>query len=278
MPNITGARQYVEVPAPAPRRGGLFAVANVIDVDEPHVFLGAEYETDACTPAGLWNGNCGTGFPATPCNPDGSPMVKDFHGTSLVVGDPFTVYDGIDCELPGAPADHYESRVRAGLALKEQKAVERWVETLIVDMAVDLAPGNGALPGEAIGLLEGWLAENYEGAGLIHMSRVAAVWGCHHQVIGAGLDGTLATCQGTPVANGAGYVDADNYAAATGQITLLRGPVMVRSAPSMNVGLECVPPRVIAERTYVPLIECGAAKVKVAKPFESAMPTIPAEA
>jgi hypothetical protein len=276
MPNITGARRYVEVPAPEPRRGGLFPVARVIDSTDPHDLLGAEYQTDACSPASLWDGNCGTGFPTTPCNPTGDPQVKDFHGLSLVVGDPITVYDGIDCEWVGAPADHYESRVRAGLALKEQKAIEKHIETLIAAMATDITTGAPVSPGEAIGLLEEWLSENYEGAGLIHMSRKSATWACGGDWVGVGLDGTLSTCQGTPVANGAGYSPTDDYIAATGQITLLRGPVMVNSVPGMNVGVECVPPRVVAERTYVPLIECGAALVKVTKPFAALAAPIPA--
>jgi hypothetical protein len=45
VPTITGARQYVEVPAPEPKTGGVLATVRVIDASDPHVLLGAEYQT-----------------------------------------------------------------------------------------------------------------------------------------------------------------------------------------------------------------------------------------
>jgi hypothetical protein len=259
VPNITGARNYVEVAAPAPKVGGLFAVANVIDSTDPHDLLGAEYQTDACTPAEHWSaGNCGYGYPATPCNP--TPAVaatlKDFHGLTLVTGDPFTIYDGIDCELLGGPSDYYRGRVEASLRLKEQKAAEQHVAGLLLASTNSLSAGDIV---EAVAEAEAWLADNYAGQGVIHMNRKSATLACAAQVVGAGLDGRLATCQGTPVANGAGYGSLVGKVVASGQVTLLRGPITVTNAPGMNVGVECSPPRALAERTYVPLIECGAA-------------------
>jgi hypothetical protein len=102
VPNIAGARRYIEVPAPAPKVGGLFAVARVIDTTDPHDLLGAEYQTDSCLPAQHWSaGNCGYGYPESLCNPDPDPVatLKTLRGIgTLVTGDPFTVYDGIECE------------------------------------------------------------------------------------------------------------------------------------------------------------------------------------
>lgn len=263
MPNITGARNWVEVPAPAPKVGGLFAVANVIDSADPHDLLGAEYQTDACGFAEHWSaGNCGYGYPATACNPNPDPAatLKDFHGLTLVTGDPFTVYDGIDCELVGAPDDHYKGRVEASLRLKEQKAAEQHVAGLLLattttESAADIVA--------AVAEAEAWLADNYAGIGVIHMSRRAATLACAADVVSPGIDGRLATCQGTPVANGAGYGALDGVVIASGQVTLIRGPITTASAPGMNSGEECAPPRALAERTYVPLIECGAIKVTV---------------
>jgi hypothetical protein len=269
MPNITGARSYVEVPAPAPKVGGLYAVARVIDSADPHDLLGAEYETDACTPAQHWSaGNCGYGYPATPCNPTPNPAAtnKTFHGTTLVTGDPFTVYDGIDCNLMGAPADHYEGRVRDGLALKEPKQVEAHVAGLL--LALDATSTAATSIADAVAQAEGWLAANYEGQGVIHMSRVTAALACAADVVAVGIDGTLATCQGTPIANGAGYgsVLAVGAVIASGQVTIIRGPVDVRSTPGQNVGAACEPPRALAERTFVPLIECGASRYTYTAP------------
>lgn len=264
MPNITGARNYVEVAAPAPKVGGLFTAATVIDSTDPHDLLGAEYQTDACTFAEHWSaGNCGYGFPPTPCNPtpNRGPTLKEFRGLDLVTGDPFTIYDGIDCELVGAPSDHYRGRVEASLRLKEQKAAEEHVAGLLLALATTESAADVV---EAIAEAEAWLAENYAGLGVIHMDRrTAALAG---DALEVGLDGRLSTRQGTPIANGAGYKALGGAVVASGQVTLLRGPITATTAPGMNVGTECTPPRVLAERTYVPLIECGAIKVTVTTP------------
>ena len=249
MPNITGARRYVEVPAPAPKVGGLFPVARVIDSTDPHDLLGAEYQTDACTAAEHWSaGNCGYGYPETACNPNPNPVatLKDFHGLSLVTGDPFTVYDGIDCNLVGAPDDHYLSRVEASLRLKEQVAVEKHIGALLA-ATTSTASTDGIV--DAIAMAEQWLDQNYAGLGVIHMSRYLAVAACAVQIIAPGIDGTLSTCQGTPIANGAGYAALTSTIIASGQVTLLRGPVEARVAPGMVNGTACEPPRALAERT-----------------------------
>ncbi len=259
MPNITGARAYVEVPAPQPRLGGLFPVARVLSVSG-HELLGAEYQTDACTPAEHWSaGNCGYGFPATPCNPGGTPTLKSFHGLTDVQGDPFTIYDGIDCNLLGH-SEGFGSRVTAALTLKEAKAVETHVLTLL--QAASGAPVTSGDGVAQIAAAEEWLASEYEGQGVIHMSRGLAAVACAAQVIAPGLDGTLATCQGTPIANGAGYSALGDSIIASGQVTLLQGPVETRDVPQMDNGDgTCSPPRSLAERSYVALIECGAQQI-----------------
>lgn len=269
MPNITGARSYVEVPAPAPKVGGLYAVARVIDTTDPHDLLGAEYQTDACTQAEHWAaGNCGYGYPATPCNPTPDPAatLKDFHGLSLVTGDPFTVYDGIDCNLLGGDIDRYEARVRAGLVLKEQHAVERHIAGLLSTLGGAGLDETSVVA--AIAEAEEFLAEHYAGQGIIHMGRGVATFAAAADVVVVGLDGTLATAQGTPVANGAGYgAVAHSSIFATGQVTILRGPVETRVAPGMDTGSgTCGPPRALAERTIVPLIECSVGRFNITAP------------
>jgi hypothetical protein len=270
VPNIAGARRYIEVPAPAPKVGGLFAVARVIDTTDPHDLLGAEYQTDSCLPAQHWSaGNCGYGYPESLCNPDPDPVatLKTLRGIgTLVTGDPFTVYDGIECEPIGYASEELAAKAKASLLLKEAVQVEKHIEALIMAMDTDITPSGTPVDiVAAVGLLEEWLDVNYAGLGMMHMARKYATWAINANVVGAGLDGTLATIQGTPVANAAGYAPTDQIIGATGQITLLRGPVMVNYAPPVVNGLTCEPPRVVAERTFVPLIECGAATVKVAR-------------
>ena len=258
MVNITGARAWVDLPAAKPRLGGLFPAATVIDTADPHVLLGVEGQTHACVAAEHWSGgNCGYGFPATPCNPGGTPTLKTFHGLTDVTGDPFTIYDGIDCNLLGS--DGFGTHVRDGLTLKEAKAVETHVLTVMQSLA-----GAPNLSGDVVAKVaaaEGWLADNYEGQGVIHMSRSLAAEACAAQVVSVGLDGTLTTCQGTPIANGAGYSALSDSVIASGQVVLMRGPIESRDVPQMDNGDgTCSPPRSLAERTYVALIECGAAQ------------------
>lgn len=262
IPSVNMARAYVDLPAPQHKIGGLFSVASVIDVTDPHILLGAQAQTDACEPAGEWEHKCPIEYPGSCGVADSATRQKKAtHGFSLVTGDPFTVYDSIDCK---DKAD-YSAEVRAGLALKEQKAVEKHVAELLSTFP---KKADAASIAAGIGEAEAWLAENYEGLGIIHLSPYLAVMAAAAEVVAPGLDGSMATVLGTPVAVGAGYSSTatrkDIYA--SGQMLLYRGPVHEHTVPGMQNGTVCAPPRALAERTYVPLIECGAAKFTITAP------------
>lgn len=257
------ARAYVDLPAPQPKIGGLFSVATVIDVDDPHILMGAQAETTACEPANLWDHVCPVLFPGScgAANPAGYTK-KAAHGFEVVTGDPFTVYDSIDCK---DKAD-YTDEVRAGLILKEQKAVETHMLALL-----NAAPSGGTPPNvmKAVAAAEDWLANMYEGLGVIHMGPHEAILAAAAQVVAPGLDGSLATVLGTPVVVGAGYaVTGSEMVYASGQVVLYRGPILAQNVPGMQgpTAADCHPPRALAERTYVPLIECGAVKFTVTAP------------
>jgi hypothetical protein len=258
------ARAYVDLPAPEHKVGGLFSVATVIDVTDPHILMGAQALTTACEPASIWEHVCPILFPATcagASNPSGYAK-KVAHGLEVVTGDPFTVYDSIDCK---DKAD-YTDEVRAGLALKEQKAVEKHMLALLNAATSGGTPGNIT---EAVAQAEEWLGDNYEGLGVIHMGLKEAVHAAAAEVIAPALDGSLATVLGTPVVAGSGYKTAGSGVIfASGQIVLYRGPVMAQQVPGVQgpTKADCHPARALAERTYVPLIECGAAKFTITKP------------
>lgn len=261
--SITGARNYVEVPAPDRKIGGALDVVRVVDATDAHSLLGAEYQTDACFSADLWLGNCGN-FPTVDCATGVTPAaeVKDFHGLSTVVGDPFTLYTGVECPSPGIPLDSYRARAEGALSLKESRGVEERLTTLLAAWPNAPALGPDRIA-EAVASLEGWLEQNYAGRGLILMSRYVATLAGAAQVVAPSLDGRLATVVGTPVVLGVG----DNTTLfASGQITLLRGQVIVNAVSEMNAGDTCYPARTLAERTYVPLIECGVAKATIGTP------------
>lgn len=262
MPNIAGASLYVDVPAPERKTGGALDSVRVIDVTG-HALLGAEYLTDACNTLNEWLSNCETVYPPG-C--EGGPALtgtKDFDDLDLVAGEPFALYNGVRCVGPGNQVDALEARAKASLELKESRGVERYLKGLLTGLS-----GSNTLAAsdvvDAVAQLEDWLDDNYGGKGFIEMSRGMAVYACNAQIIGAGLDGRMATCGGTPVILGIGD---DTTLFASGQITLLRGPIGVYSVPEMNLADgTCAPARTLAERAYVPLIECAAAKATITTP------------
>jgi hypothetical protein len=257
MPNITGARMYVDVPAPERKTGGVIDSVRVIDVTDPHALLGAEYQTDACNTLNEWLSNCTTIYP--PGCAGGPPLVdtKDFDTLDMVMGDPFALYNGVRCPSPGQAVDAHEARARASLELKESRGVEKYLTSLLTGLA-GASVYAAADVVAAVAYLEQWLDDEYGGKGFIEMSRHTAVYACNAQIIGPGLDGRMSTCGGTPVILGIGD-EATLFA--SGQITLLRGPIGVFSVPEMLLADgSCAPARTLAERSYVPLIECASTK------------------
>lgn len=266
MPNITGARTYVEVPAPERKTGGVLDTVRVIDVTG-HSLLGAEYLTDACNSLNEWLSNCGTAFPPG-CDPLGTPVTdtKDFDNLDLVQGDPFALYNGVRCEGPGQAVNTLEARAKASLELKESHGVEKYLTGLLNGLA-----GGGSEPVyaasdvvDAVAHLEQYLDDEYGGKGFIEMSRGNAIRASAAHILVAGLDGRMQTATGTPVILGIGD---ETTLFASGQITLLRGPIGVYSVPEMNLADgTCAPARTLAERSYVPLVECGVAKATITAP------------
>lgn len=256
MPNIVGARSYVEVPAPEPKTGGALDTIRVIDVTG-HALLGAEYLTDACTTLNEWLSNCAAEYPPG-CEGGPLPTVtKDFDNLDLVQGNPFALYNGIRCEGPGQAVNALEARAKASLELKESRGVEKFLTGLLDGLSGSAVHAATSIV-DAVAYLEDWLDDNYGGKGYIEMSRHTAVLACNAQIIGPGLDGRMSTCGGTPVILGIGD---KTKLFASGQITLLRGPISVFSVGEMNLADgSCAPARTLAERSYVPLVECAATK------------------
>lgn len=255
---IAGARSYVDVAPPPVLGGGVLAVANVVDVGDPHQLMGAQYETDACAEAQEWVEWC-TNSPLAEKILDADP--------DLVVGDPFAVYAGVECDFQVTA----EARIRAErrLAYAEGRQVDQHVIALLDATLIDLG---GPYPIEfGIGVMEGYAASVYGGVPTLLIPRLFVPCACDG-AIHTNLDGSLATCQGAKVANVSGTVEATGpgdapvtgNAYVTGQITLLRSEVLSLSVPQQPLaGGLVAPPRALAERLYVPLIECVAAKVEV---------------
>jgi len=256
MPNIAGAQVYIDVPAPERKTGGVIDSVRVIDVTG-HALLGAEYLTDACNTLNEWLSNCETVYPPGCAGGPEPTNTKDFDNLDLVSGEPFALYNGLRCEGPGQQTDALEARAKASLELKESRGVENFLKGLLIGLSGSSTYAAKDVV-DAVAYLEQWLDDEYGGKGFIEMSRHTAVLACAAQIIGPGLDGRMATCQGTPVILGVGD---KNTLFASGQITLLRGPIGVYSVPEMTLADgTCAPARTLAERSYVPLVECGATK------------------
>jgi len=256
---ITGARWFLDVPAPSVLGGGVLAVARVIDNPPTHALMGSEYTTDACATAQEWLEDWCTMTPA-------NSKVFDT-GWELVKGDPFVAYTGLECML--TTLNEAKNRAITRFDYAEGRSVDKNVAAwLSANAEVDLG---GPFPvNEAIGVAEAYAATVYGGTPTLLIPRQFVPCACGYGIRG-NLDGSLTTCQGSQVANITAPITLPVTAGATGtmfvtgQITLLRGAVSSYSTPQQvldDTG-RFAPPRALAERIYVPLIECLTAKVQV---------------
>lgn len=251
---ITGSMTYIDAPPVTPLGGGVLAAARVIPTTG-HALMGAQFLSDACAQVEEWEEWCTNA-------PTGRKL---FDGDYEVVeGFPFLVYTGVDCVMQGL--DEAKTRATNRLTLNEGRAVDRNVMALAEDTAVDLG---GPFPvAEAIGVAEAYAATVYGGRPTLLIPRLFIPCGCSSNLLKPNLDGSLTTCAGsivgnvtTPITEPVVTDSATIYV--TGQITLLQGSITAISVPSQPRGDGTfAPARALAERIYVPLLECLVAKVE----------------
>lgn len=196
---------YAAPPTPDPARFGLFSVANVIEDPTLRYEAGIEWEPIACDAAGVLSMVCP---PEGEDDREGFPLTAREGGEGLVEVAPFAVLGSYLCSVFSRPLDEAENRARQHLAMGEERAVEYAIATGLADNtpsfagAVDLTDG-GAVPfTSGLGLLEGYLAANYGGVGVIHSPRRASPQMSHHtERFGQRIE----TLVGTYVALGGGY-------------------------------------------------------------------------
>lgn len=259
---ITGARQYINIPAPPVAPGGIMRTARVIPTDG-HALLGAEYETDACAEARLWDEFCT--LPGVDCGAS-STGSKTFDGApELVVGDPFAVYAGVECEL--TRLEEAQRRAERRLAYAEGAQIDARVVEILDGLATDASAAVPAQPGHVVSFLEAFAARLYGGPLTVVISR--SLIGCLCDCLHIELDGSLTTKLGSRVAPVIPEDPATDPSMiyVTGQITLLQGPLKSYVAPPMQCADGTwIPTRALAERIYVPLIECVVAKADATCP------------
>lgn len=274
----------ITIDAPPVERytGGLYAVAPpqpgpVVDGNARRWENGIQYEALTCADPSAWAPTCGT----DPTRVDKEPSLE----FPLVEGTPFVVYLGVQCALPGNTLQEYERRVRAALALCEQRTVERtyWtgdmgneshlasgVEVTIVNP--DPATPMGVVQGVAA--LESHLGDNYCGVGVLHAPRGLSPYAAENQLL-RGNNPSLTTPLGTRWAFGAGYSvntgpdgtpapDGMAWIYATGQVNIWRSEIFLqpdRLEAAFNTRTNDVV--MLAERVFVITHECTVAAALV---------------
>ena len=244
--SMTATRNHVAIPAPAVRVGGVMSVARVIDITDPHDQLGAQYESQACASGQILTDLCA---PHTG---------KVFDDMTWVTGEPFVVYTGVECDF--MQSGEAERKINERFGFIESASVDQGV---LADLAaLDVPVGAGAEPlASAVGILEATMAVAYGGVATLYVPANLVTQGCAANVFHRQADGTIVTCQGSKVANMAAWdgtlQSATHTIYASGQITILRGPLLgPHYAPNFMEGATYHPARALAERVYVPLIEC----------------------
>lgn len=240
------------------------------------------------TAATLSNDATATGTTAAAIGPEagyqGDLVVPSgAEGVPLEAADAFTVYAGFKCSLVGRSLVDAQSRAEAALAFGESRAVEYayWTgsegnDPHLADAAVADVLGGGTAqdPVCALGLLEGYLAKEYGGTGLIHSPvELASPWS---ERFVAGSNRRIETHLGTPIAFGGGYSEANTgpdgtaapagtyWAYATGAVAIWRGGVSFEPQPtSQAFDRKTNTVELLASRTYVVSHQCVTAAVLV---------------
>lgn len=187
----------------------------------------------------------------------------------VVDGQPFGVYKMTECkDLHGDDTEW----ARNSLALGEAHAVESgFMQAHLAQPATDLPNGTTAVSlVNGIAILEGYAADVYGGVPILHMPRSVATRALAADALMPGLDFTITTQQGALVANGGGYSlnlgptgdpapAGQAWLYVTGMVTLTRGPVQAHRVLDVENNDQVV----LAERVYVPSVDCFTAAVLV---------------
>jgi hypothetical protein len=194
---------------------------------------------------------------------------KTADGIDVVQGQPFSIYKMTECQdLTGDDTGW----VTRSLALGEAHAVESGFMQAVLAQPTTVMP-NGTTPVSlinGIAILEGYAADVYGGVPTLHVPRSVATRAIAKDALTVGLDFTVMTPQGALVANGGGYSlnlgptgepapAGQAWLYATGLVTLVRGSVQAHRVLDETNNNQVA----LAERTYVPAVDCFVAAVLV---------------
>jgi len=270
--SIQAAKKYIEIPAPVVNQNGYLGHANIIPAGD-HDLLGAEYVTNACAEGGLWTELCYS-VDQQLCDPQTTPIppvdgYKEFGKPELVEGEPFAVYDGNDCGL--VALEDAMAGAEERLSFSEGRQVDEYISGWL-EANTDQDLGELSIR-ETIMVMEDVASVLYGSYGVIHMHRSMAACARSQKLVfedGAGGYETFLGTKVIPVANNTPGGVQDVYL--TGRVSLIQGDVLSQVVPEVNrPDGTCDPQRALAERIYVPLVEC-----MVVHATATCDPTIPA--
>jgi hypothetical protein len=192
-------------------------------------------------------------------------------GVPTVSGDPVGIYSLFGCRMVGQFASAQATAVTM-LTRGEPRAFERYFWNTVLAGATDLSGASPASVTTGLAVLEDWAAQHYAGVPVIHATRRVGSLLASKAAIdrhGTHLESVL----GSRIAAGGGYsltgVGPDGSPAptdtawlyASGAVVIRRSTAIVQSAPELaNPDNSFV---ALAERVYVPTVECFTAAIKV---------------
>lgn len=264
----TSAPQLLVEPNPViPYRYGAMSAYIVDDGTDEHGRNGVMYKSPFCAGVSTFIDDCDSGS-VTPKAP------TDTDQDSIIVGCPFTLYSYLSCKGvgDGSLAALFPASLIA-LQLGEQRGVEQnvWSQVLAVNASTVVNATSTTADAlsltAALAALESRMADSYGGQATIHANRGLANYAADHRQLEkqgtaafTPLGSRWAFYAGNPNTGPDGSAAPDGYAwiYATSVLTLRRFPVLqIPESVDYAFQFPTNEPAVIAERTYVPTVECA---------------------
>lgn len=245
--------QLVDAPAVVPQPYGIFSQAEPRLATDDHWKLGIKWQSQGCFKAPATTGPCIDDV--DPLDPDNYCVVRQF--------EPFTIYSYNDDSVIGRTLDEHRADAVARLIGSEQRSVETQVWAQMVadaGAAIDLSAQDIRF---GLGYVEQYLAREFNGMGVIHMTHLTATLLWDALVV---TGGKIQTVHGTPVVVGAGYdtsinpLTDDSTIVGTGPMVMYRGDIDTRE---QAIAMANNRVSFIAQRDYVFGWDCGAVRVLV---------------
>lgn len=264
----TSAPQLLVEPNPVvPYRYGAMSAYVVLDDTDEHGRNGIMYKSPFCAGVDTFVDNCDSGSVV-------AKTPTDVDQDAVVVGCPFTLYSYLSCKGvgDGSLAALFPAALTA-LQLGEQRGVEQNVWAQVLAVTASVVVNASSLPADALSLvaalaaLESRVADFYGGQATIHANRGLANYAADHRQLEkqgtaafTPLGSRWAFYAGDPNTGPTGAAAPDGYAwvYATSVLTLRRFPtILVPESVDYAFQFPTNEPAVIAERTYVPSVECA---------------------